>query len=80
MFEKRKALSYRQEDALSLLDYKLERLKFLVESGVILSNDDFMELEEVHIYLSLICPILRTTTYLWDLLSSNCPVLRTVGQ
>ena len=41
MFEKRKALSYRQEDALSLLDYKLERLKFLVESGVILSNGDF---------------------------------------
>ena len=48
MFEKRKALSYRQEDALSLLDYKLERLKFLVESGVILSNGDFLELEEVY--------------------------------
>lgn len=68
MFEKRKALSYRQEDALSLLDYKLERLKFLVESGVILSNDDFMELEEVHIYLSLICPILRTSGQKWKLL------------
>ena len=49
MFEKRKALSYRQEDALSLLDYKLERLKFLVESGVILSNGDFLELEEVYL-------------------------------
>ena len=49
MFEKRKALSYRQEDALSLLDYKLERLKFLVDSDVILSNGDFLELEEVYL-------------------------------
>ena len=49
MFEKRKALSYRQEDALSLLDYKLERLKHLIDSGVILSNGDFLELEEVYL-------------------------------
>lgn len=49
MFEKRKALSYRQEDALSLLDYKLERLKCLIDSGVILSNGDFLELEEVYL-------------------------------
>lgn len=49
MFEKRKALSYRQEDALSLLDYKLERLKLLIDSGVILSNGDFLELEEVYL-------------------------------
>lgn len=49
MFEKRKALSYRQEDALSLLDYKLERLKLLIESGVIISNGDFLELEEVYL-------------------------------
>ena len=49
MFEKRKALSYRQEDALSLLDYKLERLKYLIDSGVILSNGDFLELEEVYL-------------------------------
>ena len=34
---------------LSLLDYKLERLKFLVDSGVILSNGDFLELEEVYL-------------------------------
>ena len=49
MFEKRKALSYRLEDALSLLDYKLERLKHLIDSGVILSNGDFLELEEVYL-------------------------------
>lgn len=49
MFEKRKALSYRQEDALSLLDYKVERLRVLIESGVILSNGDFLELEEVYL-------------------------------
>ena len=49
MFEKRKALSYRQEDALSLLDYKHERLKLLIESGVILSNGDFLELEDVYL-------------------------------
>jgi len=49
MFEKRKALSYRQEDALSLLDYKFERLKHLIDSGVILSNGDFLELEEVYL-------------------------------
>lgn len=49
MFEKRKALSYRQEDALSLIDYKLERLKHLIDSGVILSNGDFLELEEVYL-------------------------------
>lgn len=49
MFEKRKALSYRQDDALSLLDYKHERLKLLIESGVILSNGDFLELEDVYL-------------------------------
>ena len=49
MFEKRKALSYRQEDALSILDYKIERLKHLIDSGVILSNGDFLELEEVYL-------------------------------
>lgn len=49
MFEKRKALSYRHEDALSLLDYKLERLRHLIDSGVILSNGDFLELEEVYL-------------------------------
>lgn len=49
MFEKRKALSYRHEDALSLLDYKLERLNHLIESGVILSTGDFLELEDVYL-------------------------------
>lgn len=49
MFEKRKALSYRTDFAMEMVDYKKERIQHLIDYGVIHDNGDFLELEEVYV-------------------------------
>lgn len=50
MFERRKALSYRMDFALELVDYKRERVQFLIDHGVIHEQGDFLELEDVYVH------------------------------
>ena len=49
MFERRKSLSYRENYALVFTDFKRERIRFLIEHGVIHENGDFLELEDVYV-------------------------------
>lgn len=49
MFEKRKALSYRTDFAMEMVDYKKERIQHLIDYGVIHDNGDFLELEGVYV-------------------------------
>ena len=49
MFERRKSLAYRADFAMELVDYKRERIQFLIDNGVIHENGDFLELEDVYI-------------------------------
>lgn len=49
MFVKRKSLSFRRSFAEELLDYKQERIRFLIDHGVIRDNGDFLELEDVYL-------------------------------
>ena len=49
MFERRKSLAYRTEFALEVVDYKRERIQYLIDHGVIHENGDFLEMEEVYV-------------------------------
>ena len=49
MFERRKSLAYRMEFAMGVVDYKRERIQFLIDHGVIHENGDFLELEDVYV-------------------------------
>lgn len=48
MFERRKSLSYRSGYALVMVEYKRERIQYLIDHGVIHENGDFMELEDIY--------------------------------
>lgn len=48
MFERRKTLAYRTEFALEIVNYKKERIQFLIDHGVVQENGDFLEMEEVY--------------------------------
>jgi len=50
MFERRKSMSYRHDFALDIIDYKRERLQFLIDHGVIHEQGDFLELEDVYVH------------------------------
>lgn len=49
MFEKRKSLAYRTDFAMEIVDYKKERIKYLIDHGVIHENGDFLEMEDVYV-------------------------------
>ena len=49
MFERRKSLAYRTDFAMEMVEYKRERIQFLIEHGVIHENGDFLEMEDVYI-------------------------------
>lgn len=49
LFEKRKKLSLRIEDARSLLDWREERLRYLVDSGVVRESGEYLELEDAYL-------------------------------
>ena len=49
MFEKRKSLAYRTDFAMEIVDYKKERIQFLIDHGVIHENGDFLEMEDVYV-------------------------------
>lgn len=46
MFEKRKSLSYTHDFALELVDYKEERIEYLLSHSVIIRNGNFLEIED----------------------------------
>jgi hypothetical protein len=45
MFEKRKTLSYKYDFALELVDYKEDRLEYLITHSVIIQNGNFLEID-----------------------------------
>ena len=49
MFERRKTLAYRTEFALEVVDYKRERIQYLIDHGVIHEKGDFLEMEDVYV-------------------------------
>lgn len=49
MFERRKSLAYRVDFAMEIVDYKRERIQFLIDYGVIHENGDFLEMEDVYV-------------------------------
>ena len=49
MFAKRKTLSFRLELAETLVDYKMSRIQYLVEYGVVRDNGNFLELEDIYL-------------------------------
>lgn len=49
MFAKRKLLSFRMDLAEQLVDYKQERIHYLVDYGVIRDNGNFLELEDIYL-------------------------------
>lgn len=49
MFERRKSLVYRMDFALEVVDYRRERIQFLIDHGVIHENGDFLEMEDVYV-------------------------------
>lgn len=49
MFERRKSMTFRASLAVEVVDYKRERIQYLIEHGVIHENGDFLELEDVYI-------------------------------
>ena len=49
MFAKRKTLSSRLDLAKTLVDYKMSRIQYLVDYGVIRDNGNFLELEDVYL-------------------------------
>ena len=49
MFAKRKLLSFRMDFAEQLVDYKKERIHYLVDYGVIRDNGNFLELEDIYL-------------------------------
>ena len=49
MFERRKTLAYRTDFAMEIVDYKRERIQFLIDHGVVHENADFLEMEDVYV-------------------------------
>ena len=49
MFEKRKSLAYRMDFAMEIVDYKKERIQYLIDHGVIHENGVFLEMEDVYV-------------------------------
>ena len=49
MFYKRKQLSVRYDYALELTEYKEERIRFLIEYGVLRESGDFLEMEDLYL-------------------------------
>lgn len=49
MFERRKSMTYRTDFAMEIVDYKRERVQYLIEHGVIHENGDFLEMEDVYV-------------------------------
>lgn len=45
MFEKRKTLSYKYDFALELVDFKEDRLEYLINHSVIIQNGNFLEID-----------------------------------
>ena len=48
MFAKRHSLQFRYDYALEMLDYKEERIRFLLDNGVIRDTGDCLEMEDVY--------------------------------
>ena len=49
MFAKRKTLSFRYDYALEMTDYKEERIRYLIDYGVIRDSGDFLEMEDIYL-------------------------------
>ncbi len=49
MFAKRKSLSFRYEYAMEMTEYKEERIRFLIDYGIIRDTGDFLEMEDVYL-------------------------------
>ena len=49
MFAKRKSLSFRYDYALEMTDYKEERMRYLIDYGVIRDTGDFLEMEDIYL-------------------------------
>lgn len=49
MFQNRKSLSYSYDAAKELVDYKMERIGFLIEHGVLHDSGEFLEMEDVYL-------------------------------
>ena len=49
MFERRKSLAYRTDIAMEVVDYRRERIQYLIDHGVIHEYGDFLEMEDVYI-------------------------------
>ena len=49
MFSKRKSLSFRYDYALAMTEYKEERIRFLIDYGVIRDTGDFLEMEDIYL-------------------------------
>lgn len=49
MFAKRKSLSFRYDYALEMTEYKEERIRFLIEYGMIRDTGDFLEMEDIYL-------------------------------
>lgn len=49
LFNKRKSLSFRYDYALELTEHKEERIRFLIDYGVIRESGDFMEMEDLYL-------------------------------
>ena len=49
MFERRKSLAYRTDIAMEVVDYRRERIQYLIDHGVIHENGDFLEMEDVYV-------------------------------
>ena len=49
MFQNRKSLSYSYDAAKELVDYKLERIGFLIEHRVLHDSGEFLEMEDVYL-------------------------------
>ena len=49
MFSKRKSPSFRYDYALELTEYKEERIKYLIDYGVIRDSGNFLEMEDIYL-------------------------------
>ena len=49
MFAKRRSPSFRYDYALELTDYKEERIRFLIDYGVIRDSGDMLEMEDIYL-------------------------------
>lgn len=49
MFAKRKSLSLRYDYALEMTEYKEERIRYLIDYGVIRDTGDFLEMEDIYL-------------------------------